>query len=85
MTGEGEDDAVFSYLPRPFDTGGVKISQDIKELVDLLARHSHEVWARDKMKDGWKYAPDRSQVRPAVLPVCVVLCVCDCVCDPVCV
>lgn len=50
------------YLPRPFDTAGVKIAQDMKELVDLLARHFHEVWARDKLKQGWKFAPDRVQV-----------------------
>ena len=27
--------------------------------VNLLARQTHEVWARDKIEEGWKYAPDR--------------------------
>jgi hypothetical protein len=58
-----DEESGMMYLPRPFDTSSVKISQDIRELVDLLSRHSHEVWARDKIKEGWKYAPDRSQSR----------------------
>jgi hypothetical protein len=36
----------------------VKMTSAIRDLVNLLARQTHEVWARDKIEEGWKYAPD---------------------------
>ncbi len=56
---ETDAEAAASYHPTPFDTSKVKMTPAIRDLVNLLARQTHEVWARDKFEEGWKYAPDR--------------------------
>ena len=45
------------YVPMPIDTADVEIGQDILELAELLARNTHEVWAANKIREGWKYGP----------------------------
>ena len=60
------DSAAARYHPCPFDTSAVKITPAIQDLVNLLARQTHEVWARDKLSEGWKYAPDRPSRYAAV-------------------
>ena len=45
------------YIPMPIDTADVEIGQDILELAELLARNTHEVWAANKIREGWKYGP----------------------------
>jgi hypothetical protein len=58
-----DEEAALDYVPKPFDTSVVRITASMKTLVNLLARQMHEVWARDKLREGWKYAPDRQGVR----------------------
>jgi hypothetical protein len=60
-----------SYKPEPIDTTGVKLSDDIVELTELLAKNAHDIWARQRMADGWRYGPERSDARkehPSLLP-----------------
>eukprot|EP00741_Cyanophora_paradoxa_P018020 tig00021036_g17401.t1 len=35
----------------------------MEQLVDLLARNAHEVWARKKKREGFMYGPDKSKQR----------------------
>jgi len=30
------------------------------QLVERLARNTHEVWARKRLRDGWTYGPERN-------------------------
>ena len=60
-----------SYKPEPIDTTGVKLSDDIVELTELLAKNAHDIWARQRMAEGWRYGPERSDARkehPSLLP-----------------
>ncbi|MGH9773974.1 MAG: RyR domain-containing protein [Candidatus Acidiferrales bacterium] len=41
------------YKPKPLDTSEVKLSQNIRELVEMLAKNTHEIWARQRLADGW--------------------------------
>ncbi len=60
-----------SYKPEPIDTTGVKLSDDIVELTELLAKNAHDIWARQRMAEGWSYGHERSDARkehPSLLP-----------------
>ena len=48
------------YTPKPIDTSDVKLSGDILALSELLAKNTHEVWAENRMKEGWSYGEARN-------------------------
>ena len=59
------------YTPKPIDTSGTQLSADVLELGELLARHAHDVWSRQRLKDGWRYGHERSDSRkehPGLVP-----------------
>ena len=62
---EDDDTAAANYFPQPYDTAQVSITPAIQDLINMLARQTHEIWARDKIEEGWKYAPDRPMQRRA--------------------
>jgi len=47
------------YRPAPVDTSRVRVPQEIEALTEDLARNAHEVWAQQRMKDGWRWGPQR--------------------------
>lgn len=53
----------YRYQPTPIDTSGVTVDLDTgSELgvaVNKLARNSHEVWAAQRIDQGWRYGPSR--------------------------
>jgi hypothetical protein len=60
-----------AYQPRPIDTSRVKLTDDILELTERLAENSHDVWARQRLADGWRYGPERDDARkehPSLVP-----------------
>ena len=59
------------YRPAPRDTSGVRLPAEIRELTELLARNTHENWARQRMADGWRYGPRRDDAKkehPSLVP-----------------
>src|SRR5918998_2876660 len=51
------------YEPHSIDTSGVALPEEIVELTELLARNTHENWARQRVEDDWRYGPRRDDVR----------------------
>lgn len=49
-----------NYEPKPIETSGVKLSPAENELIEELARNTHEVWSRKRMRDGWTWGPERN-------------------------
>ena len=49
-----------AYIPQPIDTSKIKLSADLLELTELLARNTHEVWATQRLAQGWKYGATRN-------------------------
>ena len=43
------------YKPTPLDLSGMQLNDKMKDLVDLLAENTHNVWAKDRIKQGWTY------------------------------
>lgn len=59
------------YRPSPIETAGVRLPAELADLAERLARNAHEVWARERISDGWKLGPARDDVRkehPCLLP-----------------
>jgi ryanodine receptor 2 len=47
------------YEPRPIDTDHIALPDGIDELVERLAEHNHDIWARQRIAEGWSYGPKR--------------------------
>ena len=43
------------YIPKPEDTKNVILSEEIKNLTEIIAKNTHENWAKNKIDDGWEY------------------------------
>jgi hypothetical protein len=55
------------YEPRPVDTSAVVVPPELLALTERQAENTHEVWARRKLADGWRYGP---QTDPAAKTHC---------------
>lgn len=49
-----------NYTPDPIPTEGIELSPEIVQLKEMLARNTHEVWAKKRRDDGWTYGPVRN-------------------------
>lgn len=59
------------YIPKPIDTNNIKLDREILELAEELAKNTHEVWAKGRIKDGWKYGKtrnDKLKTTPCLVP-----------------
>lgn len=43
------------YEPKPMNTDDVQLAPDLLELREVLARNIHELWARQRMNEGWQW------------------------------
>lgn len=60
-----------TYEPKPIDTSDVVLTRDLVELTELLAKNAHDIWATQRMSDGWRYGPQRDDVKkqhPCLIP-----------------
>jgi hypothetical protein len=60
-----------TYQPRPQNTEDVSIPEDINKLIEMLAKNAHEVWAEQRIKDGWRYGVKRNdevKEHPCLVP-----------------
>jgi hypothetical protein len=55
---------VKKYEPEPIATAGVQLSTEILELTERLAKNAHDIWARQRMADGWSHGLRRGQRAP---------------------
>lgn len=60
-----------AYVPQPMDTSDVQLPQELNELVEKMARNVHEVWAQNRISQGWTYGPERNDAlkhHPCLVP-----------------
>lgn len=43
------------YKPAPLDLSAVSLTPKLEELVDQLAENTHNLWARERIQQGWTY------------------------------
>lgn len=51
------------YIPKPADTHSVELPEELLPLVEEMARNVHEVWAKNRMAEGWSYGSVRDDVK----------------------
>lgn len=59
------------YRPRPIDTSRIALPTPLERLRERLARDTHEVWARERLAQGWAWGPRRDDARkrhPCLVP-----------------
>ena len=60
-----------NYVPQPIDTRDVQLPVELDELVEMIAKNVHEVWAQNRMNEGWVYGNERSdtlRTHPCLIP-----------------
>ncbi|XP_063919785.1 ryanodine receptor isoform X1 [Zophobas morio] len=43
------------YKPAPLDLGAITLTPKLEELVDQLAENTHNLWAKERIQQGWTY------------------------------
>ncbi len=59
------------YIPTPLDTQNVVLPKEVMPLIEEMAKNVHEVWAQNRIKEGWRYGPvrdDDKKLHPCLVP-----------------
>jgi len=59
------------YEPKPIETSEVELSPRIGDLTELLAKNAHDIWAKSRLEEGWKYGEkrdDEKKEHPCLVP-----------------
>lgn len=60
-----------NYIPSPVDTDNVLLPEELMALAEAVSKNVHEVWAQNRMNEGWTYGPvrdDRKRQTPCLVP-----------------
>lgn len=59
------------YIPHPIDTSDIQLPEELKPLLEAMAKNVHEVWAQTRISQGWQYGPERNdaeKLHPMLVP-----------------
>lgn len=59
------------YEPKPIDTSAIQLPEGLTALIEKLAEHNHDIWAKGRIKDGWTYGDKRDDAKkhhPCLVP-----------------
>lgn len=48
------------YQPKPVDTNDVTLPENLKALVEQMAKNTHDIWAETRISQGWRYGEERN-------------------------
>lgn len=60
-----------TYIPKPIDTSDVRLPDVLLPLIEEMAKNVHEVWAQNRINEGWTYGPVRDDAKkhhPCLVP-----------------
>jgi class 3 adenylate cyclase len=60
-----------TYQPRPLDLNDIPLPEALRPLVERLAENNHDVWAAQRLAEGWRYGParnDPTKEHPCLVP-----------------
>jgi serine/threonine protein kinase len=63
--------AAAMYQPHPIDTSHVVLPDSLNELAETLARSAHDVWAQQRINEGWQVGDvrdDKQKIHPDLVP-----------------
>ena len=59
------------YFPNPVETRYIQLPEELNPLVEEMAKNVHEVWAQNRINEGWTYGPvrdDSKKKHPCLVP-----------------
>ena len=59
------------YIPAPVDTTNVQLPEELMALAEAISKNVHEVWAQNRMNEGWTFGPvrdDEKRQTPCLVP-----------------
>lgn len=59
------------YDPAPINTDAVTLSADLIALTEKLAEHTHDIWAMQRISQGWTHGTardDTNKKHPCLVP-----------------
>ncbi len=59
------------YEPKPLDTSGIILDEELLRLTERLAENVHDVWARRRISEGWSYGEvkdSNAKTTPCLVP-----------------
>lgn len=60
-----------SYHPSPISTSEIELPQELLALSENIAKQVHEVWAKNRVNEGWTYGIRRDDAKrqtPCLVP-----------------
>ncbi len=60
-----------NYQPAPIDASAVVLPAELQGLTERLAENAHDLWARQRFKEGWSWGPkrdDAAKKHPCLVP-----------------
>lgn len=59
------------YIPFPQETDNIVLPDSLDNLVEAIAKNVHEVWAKNRIAEGWTYGEERNDTKrqtPCLVP-----------------
>ena len=59
------------YKPNPIDTKDIVLSPELQALTEKIAENVHDVWSKNRIKEGWTYGEKRDDIKketPCLVP-----------------
>ena len=57
------------YQPKPIDTSDIILPDGISDILEELAKNTHEVWAAGKLKEGYSTEQNAGKMtHPSLIP-----------------
>ena len=60
-----------TYTPAPIDTSSILLPQGYLPLREIIAKHIHDTWSEERIREGWIYGPyrdDALRTHPCLVP-----------------
>lgn len=60
-----------TYVPHPIDTSKIELPDELLRLGEYLAKNTHDVWAQQRIGEGWSFGELRDSERkthPDLIP-----------------
>ena len=60
-----------NYTPSPVDTSNIQLPEELMTLAEAISKNVHEVWAKNRMNEGWTFGPvrdDQKRQTPCLIP-----------------
>lgn len=49
-----------TFIPNPVNTDDMELPEALGELTEQMARNVHDVWAKSRIEEGWRYGEQRN-------------------------